>query len=166
MAESIVFYIAGFLTVFFIVLMILQPNPVASAVCLVASFFTLAILYVALQAHFVAALQILVYAGAIMVLFVFVIMLLNLKTDELVYDKLSMRNVVVFFLGMGFFGVLSFLILSDPLVAFISAGKGFGTVAEVSRLMLTQYALPFEILGLLLLVGLVGAVVLGRRESQ
>lgn len=168
MVESTVFYIAGGLTVLFILLMIIQPSPVASAICLVASFFTLAIVYITLSAHFVAALQILIYAGAIMVLFVFVIMLLNLKDDELVQDRFSVRNVVVFFLGVGLlgiglFGFLSWVILEVPQVALMPLAPDFGEVREVSKLMLSDYAVPFEVLSLLLLVGLIGAVVLGRR---
>lgn len=165
MVESIVFYAAGFLTVLCIVLMILQPNPVASAVCLVVSFFSLAVVYISLSAHFVAALQILVYAGAIMVLFVFVIMLLNLQDDEIVRDKLSMRNVIVFFLGLGLFGLLAYFIWRIPPVSLAPVAQNFGTATEVSRLMLGNYVVPFEVLGLLLLVGLVGAVMLGRRAD-
>lgn len=147
------------------VMMILQRNPVASAVCLVASFFSLAIVYVSLSAHFVAALQIFVYAGAIMVLFIFVIMLLNLQEDEIVHDKINTRNVIVFFLGLGFFGLLAWFISRIPPVNLTPAPENFGTAGKVSQLMFTSYVVPFEVLGLLLLVGLVGAVMLGRRED-
>ena len=165
MIESIVFYAAGFLTVLCIVLMILQTNPVASAICLVASFFCLAVVYVTLSAHFVAALQILVYAGAIMVLFIFVIMLLNLQDDEIVRDKLSVRNVVVFFVGLGLFALFVSFVWHLPAVGFKPVVQNFGEATEVSRLMLTEYVVPFEVLGILLLAGLVGAVMLGRRED-
>src|SRR5687768_8663482 len=125
--EPLVFYIAAFITVFAVVMMIFQSNPVASAIYLVLSFFSLAGIYVTLSAHFVAALQILVYAGAIMVLFIFVIMLLNLKDDELVYDRLNLKRVLVALLGLGLFGFMANLIFKIPSVEFAALPENFGT---------------------------------------
>jgi NADH-quinone oxidoreductase subunit J len=163
--NPIVFHIAAFVTVFATVLMILQENPVTSAVLLVASFFSLAVIYVGLDAHFVAALQILVYAGAIMVLFIFVIMLLNLREDELVRDKPNAKRLIVALIGAGLFAFLARFIFKIPSVEFAALPERFGTVHEVAKVMLTDYVVPFELLGLLLLVGLVGAIVLGKKEE-
>lgn len=163
--EPIAFYISAFITVFAVVLMIFQNNPVASAVYLVLSFFGLAVIYVLLGAYFVSALQILVYAGAIMVLFIFIIMLLNLKEDELTYDQVNAKRLLVAIIGLGLFVFIGFYIFKIPQVSFAALPENFGTVREVAVLMLTDYVIPFEVLGLLLLVGLLGAILLGRRES-
>lgn len=113
--ESIFFYGFSLITVVTVILMIVQRNPVSSALCLVASFFSLAALYVLLQAHFVATLQILVYAGAIMVLFIFVIMLLNLREDELSVDRFTISRLSVIFFAILTAGVLGFkLIMGLP----------------------------------------------------
>lgn len=166
--ESLIFYIAAFLTVFFIVLMIFQKNPVASAIFLVGSFFSLAVIYILLQAHFVAVLQILVYAGAIMVLFIFVIMLLNLRQDELVADAMSIRNVILIFLGLGLFAFFAYFFMQIPhseSTKFTEVGPDFGNALGIAKLMFKEYVVAFEIMGLLLLVGLIGAVTLGRKDS-
>lgn len=166
MTESLAFYIAAFITVFAVVCMIFQSNPVASAIYLVLSFFSLAGIYVMLGAHFVAALQILVYAGAIMVLFIFVIMLLNLGKDELLFDRIDTRRVFVSLIGLVLFGFFTYFIFKIPSGAgFAEVSKTFGSANEVAKLMLGDYVVPFEIMGILLLVGLVGAVLMGRREE-
>lgn len=164
--NPIFFYIAAFITVFAVVCMIFQSNPVASAIYLVASFFSLAGIYVMLGAHFVAALQILVYAGAIMVLFIFVIMLLNLGADELDFDRIDVRRLVAGLVGFVLFGFFTYFIFKIPAGAgFAKVSESFGSVNEVAKLMLGDYIVPFEIMGVLLLVGLVGAVLMGRREE-
>jgi NADH-quinone oxidoreductase subunit J len=163
--EEFFFYLFASVTVGLILLMIVQDSPVASAMCLVGAFFGLAGLYVLLSAPFVAVMQILVYAGAIMVLFIFVIMLLNLKEHELVYDRMNLKRVVVLFIGLGLFAFLTKLFLRIPKVEFAAVEESFGTVKEVGRTMFVNYLIPFELIGILLLVGLVGAVLLGRREE-
>lgn len=159
------FYIASFVTVFSVVLMIVLRNPIASAISLVISFFSLAVVYVTLDAHFVAALQILVYAGAIMVLFIFVIMLLNLRGDEVIKEKLGVQGVLAAFFGLGLFAFLAYHVFKIPAVAFPALPDHFGDAPGVATLLLTDYVVPFEVMGILLLVGLVGAVVLAKRED-
>lgn len=163
--EPIFFYIFAALSVGLVVLMILQDNPVTSAICLVGAFLGLAGLYVLLSAHFIAVMQLLVYAGAIMVLFIFVIMLLNLKENELVYDRINFKRILVLAIGMGLFGFMSYFFVKIPDAPFADVSAEFGTVKEVGRVMFLRYLVPFEIVGILLLVGLVGAVMLGRRED-
>ncbi len=153
----------------FTILMICQKNPIVSALCLVASFFGLAGLYVMLDAHFVATLQILVYAGAIMVLFIFVIMLLNLKDTELSFEKIGTPQVLSIFAGLGFFGFAAFKFMQLPVSpksasGFLPVTEGFGTVENLGTLMFGEYVIAFEVIGILLLVGIVGAILLGQRE--
>lgn len=167
--EPIAFYILATITTTLILLMIFQTNPVSSALCLVASFFSLAGLYVLLDAHFVAILQILVYAGAIMVLFIFVIMLLNLKKEELVYDRINFKRILVAIIGMELFAFLSWQFMKIPYdaekMAFKPVADGFGTAEAVGKLIFSNYVIPFEVIGLLLLAGIVGSILLGRREE-
>jgi NADH-quinone oxidoreductase subunit J len=146
--------------------MILQKNPIASAICLVISFFSLAALFALLNAHFVAILQILVYAGAIMVLFIFVIMLLNLKKAELIHDKMSSLSFFALIIGLGLFGFLMMKFSLIPLVFFGETSPSFGTAQEVGKSLFTQYAIPFELIGILLLIGIIGAVLLGRKDTD
>lgn len=165
--DPIFFYIFGGITVLATLLMILQKNPIACAVSLVLSFFGLAALYVTLDAHFVATLQILVYAGAIMVLFIFVIMLLNLKKEEMGNDNLSITKIVVLLMGFGFFTLLALQFLKLPqTLKFAETSDSFGTAAEVGSLLFTDYIIPFEVIGLLLLVGVIGAILLAQKPSK
>lgn len=166
MMDANVFYIASTVTVLAVIFMIFQKNPVSSAIFLVLSFFGLAVIYLTLDAHFVAALQILVYAGAIMVLFMFVIMLLNLKDEELVYDKIDLKTVIGILLGGCIFAIFTLYYLDLPVLEAPELVKGFGTAKEVGKVLMTKYVLPFELIGILLLVGLVGAILLGRREED
>jgi|APSaa5957512622_1039677.scaffolds.fasta_scaffold105566_2 NADH-quinone oxidoreductase subunit J len=166
--EAVFFYIFAFITTFCVLFMILQKNPVASAISLVASFFGLAAIYILLDAPFVAALQILVYAGAIMVLFIFVIMLLNLKDSELTIDKLNLKRISVIVIGLALFSFLSWQFSKIPLdeaSQFKAVAADFGSAKEVGKLMFSEYVVAFEVIGVLLLVGIVGAILLGRREN-
>lgn len=145
-------------------LMIFQTNPVASAIYLVGAFFGLAALYVLLSAPFVAVLQVLVYAGAIMVLFTFVIMLLNIRKEELVYDRVTWRKTAVVLTALFFAGFLIWHFLKIPVVPFAPVEEGFGEVHKVGRLMFSKYLIPFELTSVLLLVAIIGALVLGKKE--
>src|SRR3990167_10457734 len=163
MSEVIFFYIFSTIAVGMVMLMIFQTNPVASALYLVFAFFGLAGLYVMLSAPFVAVLQVLVYAGAIMVLFIFVIMLLNIRKEELVYDKVTGRKIAVILLALFFAGFLILNFVKIPVVPFAPVEEGFGEVAPVGRLLFLKYLIPFELTSILLLVAIVGALVLGKK---
>lgn len=164
---DITFYISATLTVFFVVAMLCQSNPVASAICLVLSFFSLSAVYITLEAHFIAVLQILVYAGAIMVLFVFVIMLLSLKPSELSFDKIKLKSLLIVSVSLGFLALLVTSITKIPHVnevQFTPVSAEFGTAKAVGALLINNYVVAFEVMGVLLTVGLIGAVLLGRRD--
>lgn len=162
--EEILFYIFGGVTLATALGVVLFKNPISSAFSLIVSFFGVAALYAMLQAHFLAVIQILVYAGAIMVLFVFVIMLINLQGDEL-HEKpfpkfyLPLTLIVLAGFGMALLGLLSPLHLSFPHVL-----ETYGNVKEVGRLLFTEYLVPFEYSSILLLVAVIGGVVLAKRE--
>jgi NADH-quinone oxidoreductase subunit J len=141
---------------------VLNRHPVRSALCLVATLFVIAIIFVFLDAYMVAALQVLVYAGAIMVLFMFVIMLLNLTEEPVEQTQKALRAVVL--------AVGAALVL---LIGIAMSGSGssagppaaeFGSTAALSERLFTHFLLPFEITSLLLLIAIVGAVVIAKRK--
>jgi NADH-quinone oxidoreductase subunit J len=145
--------------------LVLQTHPISSALSLIGVMGSLAVLYLLLGAEFLAAAQIIVYAGAIMVLFIFVIMLLNAGTEESASKSVFSRVVAVPVLVI-FVGVISYLITS---VMPASPGVQFGKFTgggplQIGRALFTQYLLPFEVVSILILIAILGAVVLARKE--
>ena len=144
-------------------------NPLHGALSLIGTFFALACLYVLLGAHMLAAMQVLVYAGAVMVLFIFVIMLLNLKDDELGQAKPTLMKVLagtgLVTGGVALGGAVIRAVTSAPApAADLAADGAFGTVAAVGRAIYGPYLLPFEVTSLLLLVSIVAAVVVAKAK--
>ncbi|MDZ7269742.1 MAG: NADH-quinone oxidoreductase subunit J [candidate division KSB1 bacterium] len=172
--QPILFYTFAILAVASAVAMVLHRNPVYSAIFLILTLFSLAGFFVLLNAPFVAAVHIIVYAGAIMVLFLFVIMLLNLKRDP-VREAGKIRRR---FLGAAL--VLTLLLEVSALIGatYFLSGTGAGgrdahvglqsnvsgSTADIGRALFTTYLLPFEVASVLLLVAMVGAVVLAKRK--
>jgi len=146
---------------------VLHPSPVKSAMALVVTLFLLAVVFVFLEAHMIAALQVIVYAGAIMVLFLFVIMLLNLQDDAA--ETRSGRRIALrvgAWLGGGALATeLVALFVRMPSPSPGTAPEGYGAAATVARSLFTDYLLPFELTSILLLVAVVGAVVLAQRRE-
>ena len=147
--------------------MVLPPggnNPLYGALTLILSFFFVAALYVLLLAHTMAVLQILVYAGAIMVLFTFVIMLLNLSKKELGQETRTPAKAIGV-LAVGAIAVKTVIVVETQagLVVRAPVPPGFGTVAAMGDTLFHNYLVPFELTGVLLLVAVVGAVILAKR---
>ena len=163
------FLLFGGIAVVASLLVIAQRNPVYSVLLLIASFGALSALYVLLDAPFVAVIQIIVYAGAIMVLFLFVVMLLNAPHEDTEHDE---RVHPLMRPGPMRFGAVLAVALVVELWWTLTKGAetgdfGTGAVSSVSaigRLLFTQYAFPFEVTSVLILVAMIGAVVLARRE--
>lgn len=167
MGESFFFYAFAATAVLMMLLVILLNNPVASALSLVMGLFSLSGLYILLEAPFVAVLQVLVYAGAVMVLFVFVIMLLKLRPEDLVQDKVTIGKAGVILLAVPFVGVLINKFLSIPLEpSFKPVAANFGAPKEVGMLLFTKYLIPFELVSILLLVAIIGVIVLAYRGAK
>jgi NADH-quinone oxidoreductase subunit J len=140
-------------------------NAVRSALCLVLNFFILAFLYFTLQAETLAITQVIVYTGAIMVLFLFVIMLLNLGAPQVLQEKPDPKKFLGILLGLGLFGLLG----SQILPMFLKADNpqalaGYGAPQAVGRTLFTQYVFPFEAVSILLLIGVVGSILLAKRR--
>src|SRR6266540_7396273 len=161
---DIVFYIFSALTLLCGVLVIVNRNPVTSAMFLVLTIVSLAGLFVLLRAFFLAAIQVLVYAGAVMVLFLFVIMLLDLKEEA--RRKFKTFGVVT---GVASVGALAALALKTVWTSGIGWGltpQTDGATGTLGRLLFTEYLLPFEIVSLLLLVAVVGVILLSKRDLK
>jgi len=162
--EIFFFFFFATLLVFTSLMVIILRNPLSCAFFLVLSFVNLAGLYVMLEAHFLAAAQILVYAGAIMVLFIFVIMLLNLGREQKgLLDKNKQQILAVFAGGATFLGMFFVYWKSSPKISSDSVAQNFGTIQAVGQIMFSKYLIPFEIVGVFLLVAAVGAVLLAKR---
>jgi NADH-quinone oxidoreductase subunit J len=165
--EHVLFAAFALLTVVSALMVIFAKSPISSAMSLVATFFFLAGIYVLLWAHTVAVMQVMVYAGAIMVLFLFVIMLLNLGETTSAEPKLTVGRVAGGAAAAGLLVVLVLALWSLPsasgaLTGAQAVSQGFGTLALVGQTIFSQWLLPFEAVSLLLLVGMVGAVVVAK----
>lgn len=166
MAETFWFYLfAGFLLAAALCVVV-SRQPIYSVLALLVAMFCLAALFVTLEAYFVAALQILLYAGAVLVLFLFVIMLLNL-------DREALARLRPFTLrGLGTVVGVLFCVQLIPLLSRATDGRSLtgvpappGTVADVGRLLFTKYLLPFELTSFLILAAIIGAVTLARSKQ-
>jgi NADH-quinone oxidoreductase subunit J len=170
------FYLFGIIAVVSALLFVTRKSPVAAALWLVNTMFCLAALYVMLEAHFIGVIQVLVYAGAIMVLFLFVVMLLNVgQEDAAEYDQSHPFNrpfVRRFgaLLGIVFVAELAWAVwhvsTRQPAAIAAAAPGSVSSVREIGRVLFTDYAFPFEATSLLILVALVGAVVLARQDAE
>lgn len=147
---------------------LLARNPINSAISLVVGFFFLAGLYVLLNASFMGVIQVLVYAGAIMVLFIFVLMLLNFRDDEMGHGKIGAHQLLASLMGVAILVVLIQTIMgtsfTNARLAAESVPTGFGEVAGIGETLITAWVLPFEMAAVLLLVGIVSAVVVAKKR--
>lgn len=165
--ESVLFFIFAGLAIACAISMVYHRNPIYSAISLVGVFISLSAIYITLAAPFIAAVQILIYAGAIMVLVVFVIMLLNLEVD-----KPLTRLRYLFPLG----GALGLVLLAQTFFIFYAVTRApqvptdqsvtAGKTMNIGQSMYTEYLLPVEIIGVLLLMALIGGVMLARRVTM
>ena len=141
--------------------MLIARNPVTSALWLILAMCSIAGLYMTMNAAFIAVIQVLVYAGAIMVLFLFVIMLLNLSVRKAAM-RIGWNHAIGFMLGVVLLVQLVYVSASGPGEA--SGKASVGSATDIALELFTRYALPFEIIGVLLLVATVGAVMLAQRK--
>ncbi|HEX8493444.1 MAG TPA: NADH-quinone oxidoreductase subunit J [Pyrinomonadaceae bacterium] len=164
---ALLFFLFGGLAIGCAISMVVQRNPLYSAISLIGVFISLASLYIMLAAPFIAAVQVIVYAGAIMVLVVFVIMLLNVEEEErrrmrlgfLIPTAIALAAVLIAEAAFVFYSVQSGSQLQDPTTSDV------GLTASIGRGLFTTYLLPFEITSILLLMAIVGAMTLARRAA-
>ena len=169
-ADWIVFWVFAPISVASAVLMLFQRNAVHAALFLIVNFFTLAVFYLVLGAPFLFAVQIIVYAGAIMVLFLFVIMLLGVDRDESLVERLRAQRPIAVLLGVGLVAEIFFA---------VRAGVGFagrapadfdavvnegGNAQALAGVLFRDYLLPFEVTSVLLIIAAIAAMVLAQRR--
>ena len=168
--ESLFFFAIGAAAIALAVLMVIQRNPLMSAIYLIGNFFCLALLYLLLGAQLLAILQILVYTGAIMVLVVFVIMLLNLGDEQRLTERYDFKRILGLVLVLGLLVEVLYIVggsgdrSSD--LHFSSTAAPVGTVESVGAALFGRFLLPFELISLLLLTAIVGAVVLAKKPER
>jgi NADH-quinone oxidoreductase subunit J len=166
--ETVLFYAFAALTLLCALMVVANPfsrNPVTSAMFLVLTIVSMAGLFVLLHAFFLGAVQILVYAGAVMVLFLFVIMLLDVKAEERRKVKKLGWIAGVISIGAILLLFLRSLLAARPGANLPAAGAE-GTTVELGRKLFTEYLLPFEIVSVLLLVAMVGVILLSKKELK
>jgi NADH-quinone oxidoreductase subunit J len=145
--------------------LVVQTHPIASALSLIGVMGSLAVLYLQLGGEFIAAAQVIVYAGAIMVLFVFVIMLLNAGVEATTFQVSRFAKYLGVILAAAFLLLVSFIIQAElPKSEGVLFGSFQGTTLDVGRKLFTSYLLPFEVTSVLILIAIVGAIVLARKE--
>lgn len=165
---EIMFYILAVGAVISGLMVITRRNPIISAIYLILNFFCLAGLYLTLQAQFIAVIQILVYAGAIMVLFVFVIMLLNLGDERKLTEGFSWKKIIASGIAFGVLMELVYIIMMQGESKTINLSKAgeAGTVEAIGRSLFSQFLFPFEITSILLIVAIIGAVMLAKKKLE
>ena len=166
MVESILFFFLAGCAIASAVLMVLQRNPLVSAIYLIGNFFCIAALYLLMEAQFLAVIQVVVYTGAIMVLVIFVIMLLNLGDEQRLSERYDVKKVIGLVVALGF--------LLEMLYIFVKHGPesdglspragGIGVAEGIGDALFGRFLLPFEVTSLLLLAGIVGAVILAKKR--
>jgi NADH-quinone oxidoreductase subunit J len=163
--DVVIFLVFAIVAVVCAINVVIQTHPISSAISLVGVMGSLAVLYLLLGGEFIAAAQVIVYAGAIMVLFVFVIMLLNAGA-EVRKGRSFMVQLFGVPLLIALLGMLAWFVQriyrADTMVKF--GGFQGGTAKDVGRALFTTYLLPFEVTSILILIAIVGAIVLARKE--
>lgn len=169
--QTVTFWIIAPISVVSAAAMLLQRNSVHAALLLIVNFFTIAVFFLLLDSSFLFIVQIIVYAGAIMVLFLFVIMLLGVDRGESLIERLKGQRTLAILLGLGliaeiFFSVrlgIGFVDKTLPNFDVVNAG---GNVHALSRVLFSAYFFPFEVTSILLIVAAVGVVLHGRRSEE
>src|ERR1700733_1851366 len=162
---AVFFLVFAAFAIFCAINLVVQTHPIASALSLIGVMGALAVLYLQLGGEFIAAAQVIVYAGAIMVLFVFVIMLLNAGAETATFQVSRFVKYLGAILLAAFLGLISFIIQGAlPRSEGVVFGAFQGTTLDVGRKLFTTYLLPFEVTSVLILIAIVGAIVLARKE--
>ncbi len=164
MAERLFFFLCALIAISTAVGVVAMRNPVRSSLLLIANFLCLAMLYFTLAAPFIGIIQVIIYAGAIMVLFLFVIMLLNLGSPEAQQQERELRRPIAWLLALGLF-----LLLVSQVFLVVGAAPNpqpeAGSARAIGYAMFTQWSFPLLIVAVLLTVGVIGSILLARRRS-
>jgi NADH-quinone oxidoreductase subunit J len=162
--EAFAFFVLTVLAILSALVVITHRHPVICALALAFNLVAIAGFYLLLEAQFIAFLQVIVYAGAIMVLILFVVMLLNLRDEARAHPPGSIQAWIGPILALLLVAILSRAILSRPATKFSAAVADYGTAASVGRELFGRFFYPFEVLSLLLVAAMVGAVLLAKKR--
>lgn len=163
---QILFCVLAVITLATAFLTIYSRNPIHSAIYLVISFFSIAGHYLLLNAQFLAVVHVIVYAGAIMILFLFTVMLMNLNKENEVYKpRVTRLGAIVLFCLMCLV-LIAIFINSKPIVGeYTTTGEDYQSIKVLGKVLLNEYMMPFEFASVLLLVAMIGAVLLSKKEK-
>jgi len=163
----IIFYFLSAVTLATAFLTIISKNPIHSAIYLVICFFSIAGHYLLFNAQFLAIVHIIVYSGAIMVLFLFTIMLMNLnKEDEPHKPFLTKMAATISFCLLGFILLAVFIKAQPAIIEYTVLGEDYQSIKVLGKVLLNEYMVPFEFASVLLLVSMIGAVLLSKKEKH
>jgi NADH-quinone oxidoreductase subunit J len=160
------FYFLSFLAVFSALMVVFSRNPIYSVLYLIITFFCVGGHYLLLSAEFLFAVHIIVYAGAIMVLFLYVIMLLNLNKEDESQKTNYIRFAAILSAGLLLLVIIGALRGVETAQVNVGAATSYGKVKELGKLLFNEFLLPFEIVSILLLAAMVGAVMLGKTHMK
>jgi len=165
--DLVLFFGLALIAVVAAIAMIASRNAVYSALFLVFNFLTVATLYLLLNAAFIAVVQITVYAGAIMVLFLFVIMLLGTERES-IGGRIRWQMPLAIILGLALAVELAYVLLRNDIVqdSLVELSVEFGSPASIGRVLFSEYLVPFEVTSILLLVAMIGAIVITRKQRR
>jgi NADH-quinone oxidoreductase subunit J len=163
----IIFYVLSAITLATAFLTIISKNPIHSAIYLVICFFTIAGHYLLFNAQFLAIVHIIVYSGAIMVLFLFTIMLMNLNVEGEPHKKFATKLAAAISFGLVCFVMLAVFIKAMPIIdGYQTSGQDFQSIKVLGIVLLNEYMVPFEFASILLLVAMIGTVLLSKKEKS
>lgn len=165
--ENILTLIFSALAVVTAIIMITRRNPIKSVLFLVINFFCISVIYLLLRAQFIAIIQVIVYAGAIMVLFLFVIMLLNLQDESKLNENITYKKITAVLLAILLFVTLAistYFGFYQKFPAINPNAELIGTIESNGKVLYTTYSFPFELISFILLAAIVGAIVLAKKK--
>lgn len=166
MSLMIIFYILSAITLATAFLTIISRNTIHSAIYLVICFFSVAGHYLMFNAQFLAIVHIIVYSGAIMVLFLFTIMLMNLNKDDEPHKKMATKIAAAVSFCLVALVLLAVFIKAQPeITEYVALGEDFQSIKVLGKVLLNEYMVPFEFASVLLLVSMIGAVLLSKKEK-
>ncbi|WP_300671940.1 NADH-quinone oxidoreductase subunit J [Soonwooa sp.] len=163
--DQILFFTVAFIAILSAVYFVFARNPLYSILSLIVTFFSIAAMYILLNAQFLGIVQIIVYAGAIMVLFLYVLMMLNLNAKDESKKKNLPKFIGIFTVCILFIGMLgAYKGLTGTTTAAATVDSSVGLTKNLGRLLFNEYVLPFELASVLIFAGIVSAVLIGKKE--
>lgn len=168
-SENIIILIFAVLALGSAIMMISRRSPITSALYLIVNFFSISAIYLMLRSQFIAIIQVLVYAGAIMVLFLFVIMLLSIQDSKKLSESISYKKIFAIILSLLLFsalGITTYFGFAGKYKTMNPNAEALGTIESVGRELYTVYSFPFEAVSFVLLAAIVGAIILAQKKFE